>query len=75
MYQKGISSFGVTCSEYCLYCEWVWYTGCVCHSRYCAPMQTLKELKVLLKPHEEAQRKEYGVRMKLEGSLHACHGS
>ena len=55
---------------------WVWYTGCGCHSRYCAPMQTLNELEVLLKTHEEeAQRKAYEVRMELEGSLHACQGS
>ena len=62
----GILGVGV------VYWVWVWYTGCGCHSRYCAPMQTLKELEVLLKTHE-AQRKEYGERMELKGSLHACH--
>ena len=39
-----------------VYWVWVWYTGCGCHSRYCAPMQTLKELEVLLKTHEEEHK-------------------
>ena len=46
-----------------VYWVWVWYTGCGCHSRYCAPMQTLNELEVLLTTREEeAKRKEYEVK-------------
>ena len=59
-----------------VYWVWVWYTGCGCHTRYCAPMQTLNDLEVLLiTREEEAKRIEYEVRMELEGSLHACQVS
>ena len=60
-----------------VYWVWVWYTGCGCgilgvgvvsgcgcHSRYCAPMQTLMRCSSQLA--RRRQRKEYEVRMALK---------